>query len=226
MAGSLKEGVRLYRTKRWEQALAELLQVESPPDDAEAAAELAYFLGLCYSKLDRLDDALLYLEQVVVAAGDPMRAYQCRMALAYIYAVTNRSRLAEFELKQLIDQGMESVQIYSTLAYAAWTQKQVDPALGYYEKALGLDAASTTALNGLGYILADTERDPRRGLALCRRAAERKPNNPCYLDSVGWAYYKNGDLLEARTWLRRALDLAPRQREIADHFKSVTGGRE
>ena len=32
--------------------------------------ELAYYLGLCYSKLKRYDDALLYLEQVVTASYD------------------------------------------------------------------------------------------------------------------------------------------------------------
>jgi Flp pilus assembly protein TadD len=52
---------------------------------------------------------------------------------------------------------------------------------------------------------------------------DAKPHSPAYLDSLGWAYYKNGEMIEARTWIRRALDLAPDEKEIQNHFKIVTG---
>jgi len=223
MPGSLREGIRLYRTKRWDLALSELLQIDAADLDADDTADLAYYLGLSYTKLERYDDALLYLEQVVTAAPDPLRSYQCRLALAYIYSSTGRSKLAEFELNHLIGKGFESVQIYSTLAYAAWAQKKYDPAIDYYKKALGLEEGNPTALNGLGYVLADTEKDVRKGVLLCKKAVEQKPQNPAYLDSLGWAYFKNGELLEARTWLRRALDLAPRHSDIRQHMRIVVG---
>lgn len=223
MAGTLREGIRLYRSKRWELALAELLQVESDDLEDDENIDLAYFLGLSYTKLERFDDALLYLEQVVTAEPDAIRSYQCRLALAYIYSVTERSRLAEFELKKLIDSGYESPQIYATLGYASWLQKRVEPAVEYYRKALALDGDNANALNGLGYILADSEKDARKGLGLCKRAVDMKPQTPAYLDSLGWAHFKNGNILEARTWLRRALDLAPRRGEIAAHMRIVVG---
>ncbi len=203
----------------------ELLQVDPKNFDDEDNFELAYYLGLCYSKLERYDDALLYLEQVVTSGSDPLRAYQCRMALAYIYSITNRSKLAEFELKHLLEKGYESTQIYSALAYAAWAQKKYDPSIEWYKRALTLDSENSTALNGLGYVLADTEKDIHKALVFCKKAVEKKPQNPAYLDSLGWAYFKNGELLEARTWLRRALDLAPRQTEIRNHMKVVVGDR-
>lgn len=223
MSDPLREGIRLYRAKRWELCLAELLKAEVPPEDTEGQGELAYYLGLCYAKLERYDDSLLYLEQVVTTQADLMRVYQCRMTLAYVYAITSRSRLAEFELKQLLEQGFESVQIYATLAYAAWKQKRVDQCLDWYRKALEVDAESPTALNGLGYVLADSDTDVRKGLVYCRKAVDRKPQNAAYLDSLGWAHFKNGDLPEARTWLRRALDLAPREKEIVGHMRVILG---
>ncbi|MFA6506935.1 MAG: tetratricopeptide repeat protein [Treponemataceae bacterium] len=223
MAGSLKEGIRLYKAKKWELALAELLQAEPEGSAHDENAELAYYLGLSYTKLERYDDALLYLEQVVTSGPDALRAYQCRLALAYVYSVTERSRLAEFELKQLIDTGYESPQIYATLGFAAWMQKRVDPAVDFYKKALNLDGENANALNGLGFVLTDSDKDVRKGLNLCKKAVEKKPQNPAYLDSLGWAHFKNGNLPEARTWLRRALDLAPRQSEIVSHMQIVIG---
>ncbi|MFQ3546813.1 MAG: tetratricopeptide repeat protein [Termitinemataceae bacterium] len=223
MAGSLQAGIRLYRSKRWDAALKELLDVDTSTFDSEDNLELAYYLGLCYAKLEQFDNALLYLEQVVTNGLDPLRTYQCRMALAYIYAVTGRAKLAEFELTKLIDTGFESVQIFTTLAYAAYSQKRYEDAIDWYQKALDLERDNPTALNGLGYILVDTDMDIRRGLVLCKKAVDKKPQNPAYLDSLGWAYYKNGDILEARTWIRRALDILPRHPEITAHMRTIMG---
>ena len=225
MTGTLSEGIRLYRLKRWDLALKELLGVSTDRFSPEENIELAYYLGLCYTKLERYDDALLYLEQVVTAGHDPLRTFQCRMTLAYIYVITKRSKLAEFELKRLANNGFESVQLYTTLAYAAWVQKRYKQSVEYYEKALDMDGNNTTALNGLGYVLVDTDMDPIRGLRCCKKAVDLKPQSAAYLDSLGWAYFKNGELLEARTWLRRALEAAPQHQEIKDHLKVVTGER-
>ena len=223
--GTLSEGIRLYRLKRWDLALTELLNVNSERFSPEENAELAYYLGLCYTKLERYDDALLYLEQVVTSGEDILRVYQCRMTLAYIYVITRRSKMAEFELKRLASNGFESAQLYATLAYAAWSQKHYKSAVDYYERALDLDVNNANALNGLGFVLVDTDMDLIRGLRCCKKAVDIKPNNPAYLDSLGWAYFKTGELLEARTWLRRALDAAPGQQTIREHFRTVTGER-
>jgi tetratricopeptide (TPR) repeat protein len=222
--GSLAEGKRLFALKHWDLALKEFVQARSDKFAPGENTELAYYLGLCYTKLNRFDDSLLYLEQVITAGSDPLRVYQCRMTLAYIYVITNRARLAEFELAQLIKSGFASSQIFTTLAYAAWTQKDTAKALEMYEKALEIDGNNTTAMNGIGYILADTGRDVTRGLRLCRNAVDKKPQNAAYLDSLGWAYHKSGNSPEAQVWLRQALELAPAQEEILRHMRIVDEG--
>ncbi|MHC6204717.1 tetratricopeptide repeat protein [Breznakiellaceae bacterium SP9] len=221
--GTLKEGIRLFRLKRWELALNELLMVNTEKFDADDRSEYAYYLGLCYTKLNKYEDALMFLEQVVTAGLQPLRVYQCRLALAYIYIMTKRSKMAEFELNRLVSSGFESAQLYTTLAYAACNQKQEKRAIELYEKALDLDENNTTAMNGLGFLLVDTDTDLVRGLRLCKRAVDRNPNSAAYLDSLGWAYFKAGEILEARTWLRRALDIVPRDPDIKSHMRSVMG---
>jgi len=220
---ALEEGKRLFAIKRWDRALEEFLKVNTAALDPSGNVELAYYLGLCHTKLERYDDALIYLEQVVTSGEDALRVYQCRLTLAYIYVISGRSKLAEFELGRLVKSGYESIQIYTTMAYAAWSQKQYQKAVDFYEKALDMDGNNTTALNGLGYILADSDIDVKRGIKLCRQAVDKKPQNPAYLDSLGWAYYKNGDLMEARSWLRRALEISPNRKEIKKHMKIVVG---
>ena len=226
MLGTLQEGLRLYNMKRWELALDEFLEAWERvlPEDEVNSIELAYHLGLCYTKLGKFDEALLFLEQVVTGASDITRLYQCRMTLAYIYVITKRSKMAETELQRLSEAGFESVQVYTILAYAAWSERQYQKAIELYKKALQLDNNNATAINGLGYILVDTAMDIEKGLLFCKKAVDLNPRNASYLDSLGWAYFKNGNSTEAVNWLRRALDLAPNQKEIRNHIKIVAGG--
>jgi len=218
-----RKGMRLYLTKRWEHALEEFLQIDTQNFDREQKAELAYYLGLCSTKLERFDGALKYLEEVIAIDDSPLRVYQCRMIIAYVYIVTDRAPLAEAELNRLQGSGLESVMMYNTLAYAAYIQKHYIGAMEYYEKALEIDNDNTTALNSLGYILADTGLDKLKGLRLCRKAVDRNPDNAAYLDSLGWVSYKCGNIKDARGWLRKALDIAPQEAEIKKHFRIVTG---
>ena len=219
----IQEGIDLYRAKNWDKALKEFLSIKTSDLNDEEKMELSYYLGLCYTKLKQYDKALSFLEQVVTSGNDVLRVFQCRMTLAYIYVITKRVKLAEYELKRLQASGLESPLLYNTLAYAAYIQKQNLNAIELYEKTLEIDSNNATAMNSMGYILADTGIDVMRALRLCRKAVDSKPQSAAYLDSLGWAYYKSGEVVEARTWLRRALEVAPGEQEIQKHFKTVTG---
>jgi len=218
----LKKGMRLYRIKRWENALEEFQLVETEHFNNEERAELAYYLGLCYTKLDRFDEALQCFEQVLALSNSPLWTYQCRLILAYIYIVTGRAAMAENELNDLEAGGLESAMLYNTLAYAEYVQKNYLAAIEWYEKALDIEKDNPTALNSMGYILADTGMDTQKGLRLCRKAVEKNSQNAAYLDSLGWASYRCGKLTDARNWLRRAQELAPQEKEIKEHLRIVS----
>ena len=215
----MKEGIRHYRSGAYEDALVSLLEV--PAGNPEINHELAYYIGLCYARLERYDDALVYLEQVVTADTDLARVYQCRMVLSIVYTLTGRTRLADFELRKLIDAGYESTQVFCSLGYIAFEQNDAESAVDWYERALSLDAENATALNGLGFVLADTGRDLTRALTMCKKAVDIQPDSAAYLDSLGWVYYKLGLDVEARTYTRRAREKAPDNRVIGTHLNEI-----
>lgn len=214
----MNEGIRLLKQGQYDRALHQLLNVHG---ETPESPELSYYLGLCYTHLGKHDEALLYLEQVVTSELSFTHVYQSRMILGYIYAVTGRYRLAEFEFRRILDDGFDSAKTHAALAYTLYAQDQHDEAIAELERALELDPGNGNALNSLGYVLAETGRDPRKAVEYCRKAIRTAPGNPAYLDSLGWAYYKLGNIEEAREALRGALGAAPGDKEIAGHLRQV-----
>jgi tetratricopeptide (TPR) repeat protein len=115
----IQEGIQLFRMKDWGRALNAFLSKDTVGFNSDEKIELAYYLGLCYTKLDQYEEALIYLEQVVTSASDILRVFQCRMTLAYIYVKTKRIKMAEYELKRLKNSGLESTMNNNTQENAA-----------------------------------------------------------------------------------------------------------
>jgi tetratricopeptide (TPR) repeat protein len=214
----MNEGIRLLKRGQYERALVHLLDLRV---ESEEYPELSYYLGLCYTHLEKYDEALLYLEQVVTSELSFTHIYQSRMILGYIYAVTNRHKLAEFEFRRILEEGFDSAKTHAALGYVLYKQDDIPTAIEELEQALRLDPDNSNALNSLGFLMVDSGQDPRRGLEYCRRAVRRQPQNAAYLDSLGWAYFKIGRFDEALETLRSALDASPGNKEIAGHLREV-----
>jgi tetratricopeptide (TPR) repeat protein len=75
-----------------------------------------------------------------------------------------------------------------------------------------------TALNYLGYHLAVRGNQLDEAIRLVRRALEADPDNGAFLDSLGWAYFRRGDLDEAEKYLESAATQLPENSEILDHL--------
>ncbi|MBR1720910.1 MAG: tetratricopeptide repeat protein [Treponema sp.] len=213
----LETGISMYKKADYNGALAFFLSL---PEDSEINnIELAYYIGLCYAKLEYYDDALLYLEQVVTGGVELERVLQCRYVLAVIYANSGRKKLAEFELNKLLESGYKPASVYSSLAYVAWKQDNVDKSLEFYKKAIELEPDNATALNGMGYVLACENRDLTKALSFCKRALSKRPDSAAYLDSVGWVYLKLGLMNDAFKYLNQAQAKLPENEEIAEHLR-------
>lgn len=217
MTDTLQNGISMYRKGDYNGALTFFLSL---PEDSEIdSMNLAYYIGLCYAKMKRYDDALLYLEQVVTGGSEIDRVLQCRYVLAVIYANSGRKRLAEFELNKLLESGYKPASVYSSLAYVAWKQDDVQKSLDLYKKAIEIDPENSTALNGMGYVLACENRDLTKALSFCKKALSKSPNSPACLDSVGWIYMKLGLMEDAFKYLNKAQEKLPDNEEIAEHLR-------
>jgi tetratricopeptide (TPR) repeat protein len=215
----ISEGVSLYKKKSYAEALAFFVSLSA--DSGADKMETAYYLGLCYAKLGKYDDALLYLEQVVTTGGQLERVQQCRFLLAIIYDASGRKRLAEFELNKLLETGYMPASVYAAIAYIAWEQSDTEKCLSFYEKSLKKQPDNISSLNGLGYVLACEDKDLTRALALCKKAVDYSPDSAACLDSLGWVYFKLGLYKDAMRYLEKALLLDNQNPVIAEHMHHV-----
>jgi tetratricopeptide (TPR) repeat protein len=207
-----------YRAGDYESALVNLAGAKVDESDY---LDLAYILGLCHVRMARYDEALLYLEQIVTSGLKGPRTNQCRLTLAYVYAVTGRSKLAEYELRILAEEKNISAQTCAAYAYVHWMQGRIDDALVWYAKALEADPENLNALNGYGYLLACTGNDLKKALTCCRKAHSGNPANPAYADSLGWTYFRMGLLSDARQYLESAAELLADHPEVRKHLEQL-----
>ena len=110
----------------------------------------------------------------------------------------------------------------NSLAYAQWKNQNVPQAIFRLERVLQSNQENASALNSLGFILAETETDLSKARDLCERANELKADYSPYLDSLGWALYKLGERNKAVYTLRKAMILSPENEEVRKHLYYAT----
>lgn len=89
-----------------------------------------------------------------------------------------------------------------------------------FRKILAIDAEDVSALNALGYTLADRTDRHQEALELIARAIAAQPDSAAIIDSYGWVLYRLGRKEEALTELRRAFT-KQKDAEIAAHLAEV-----
>ena len=91
---------------------------------------------------------------------------------------------------------------------------------------LRIEPANADALNYLGYLLADHGRALEEAVRLVQRALDEDPGNPAYLDSLGWAHFRRGDLNQAEKYLSSAAEQLPLNSVVQDHLGDLLAGQD
>jgi tetratricopeptide (TPR) repeat protein len=80
------------------------------------------------------------------------------------------------------------------------------------------DPIDANALNSLGYMLAERGDRLDEAVSFVERALKIEPDNPSYLDSLGWAYFQQGRLELADTHLTQAAEKLKSNSVVQDHL--------
>lgn len=96
------------------------------------------------------------------------------------------------------------------------------------EAAIAVEPDRPELLNFLGYAWVNRGQRVQEGLALIQRAADARPDQGYIIDSLGWAYFRLGQMDKAIENLERAAELSPTDSEVIDHLGDAywRAGRE
>ncbi len=135
-----------------------------------------------------------------------------------IYQQQKRFADAETFLRSRLDHVPESVTLRFQLGAILERQKKFDEAEAAFEAVLEIEPDSAATLNYLGYMLADQNRRLEESIAFIKRALAQDPHNGAYLDSLGWAYFRIGNLELAEENLLKAIASLRLTGVVYDHL--------
>jgi len=97
-------------------------------------------------------------------------------------------------------------------------EKRYSDAETQFKKVLADDPEHASALNYLGYMLADQNMKLDEALGYIKRAVDLDPANGAYLDSLGWAYFRLGKYELAEDNLLKASQKINTDPTVLDHL--------
>lgn len=143
------------------------------------------------------------------------------LTISNLYNQAGRSQDAIGAAKQALElsqsQAMSNIALV-TLATAENSAGDFRAAESSLREVLKQEPNNATALNNLGYFLAERGERLPEAVELIKRAIEIMPSNASFLDSLGWAYFKGGQLAEAEKLLTEAARRNPNSADIHEHL--------
>jgi predicted Zn-dependent protease len=139
------------------------------------------------------------------------------VGLADLYAEQKRTADAVRVLEQARKTFGDDQAITMRVANAYEAAGQLDAAEKELRKLMAEDPLNADALNSLGYMFADRGVRLPEAVELAERAVKIEPDNPAYLDTLGWALFKQGRIEEAAAPLGRAATVLTGNSVIQDH---------
>jgi len=176
-------------------------------------------LALNLDTLDRTDEAKASLEKLIAANPNDLEAI---MALGNVL----RGRKQFAECADVYSKGIDTIgkpeksnwMIYYFRGICFERAKQWPKAEADLKKSLELFPDQPHVLNYLGYSWIDQGINLDEGMRMIKRAVEQRADDGYIVDSLGWAYYRLGNIEEAVKHLERAIELKPEDPTINDHL--------
>jgi tetratricopeptide (TPR) repeat protein len=114
------------------------------------------------------------------------------------------------------------------MARAAVDERRGDwqRAIARAEQLMAVKPRSVEALNFAGFVAADHDHDLPRAIKRLQAAVAMSPGSGAVLDSLGWAYFRAGDLARADVFLEQAARLEPGDAEVLQHLGDLYARRQ
>lgn len=111
----------------------------------------------------------------------------------------------------------------SGLGDVYFMKKDTLKAFEQYEKALEYNPGNIMAMNNYAYFLAESGQDLDKAERLSGMSVKYEPENPTYLDTYAWIYFKKGEYSLALTYMKAAIANSDGEQsaELYEHYGDI-----
>lgn len=207
-------GYSLRHLKRWEEAERQLRKtLEIARDDGDIT-RIHRILGEVHAAQKRYREGLRLLDEAIAAHPDLTDLLEAKSNLLF---EAGRATEAIATLKKALEEKPRDIALWYALGALHERMGKIPESLQAMREVLEIDPNNYSALNFIGYTLADQGRDLEEAERLIRRALLLDPGNGAIIDSLGWVLYRKGDYQEALEYLQRADRVSPGEAVIIMH---------
>jgi tetratricopeptide (TPR) repeat protein len=215
-----QEIIDTYRdAKQWPQATAAAREaVQKLPNDRD----LRMVLDAQLADTGQLDQAVADMRSMLKGGPEDRDVY---VRLGIVYTRTkqwNDALEALAKAEGVSTKADDKAYVLFLRGDLYQRQKNFDAAEVEFKKVLSMtpptDPQAAATLNYLGYMNADRGVKLEESLSLIKQAITFEPNNPAYLDSLGWAYFKLGKYDQAEDNLNKAASHMGSDPTVQEHL--------
>jgi tetratricopeptide (TPR) repeat protein len=209
--------------------IAELYERQQRWTDAAAAYGRAHSLNPRASALAARRAAALInggepaeardlLTQALSGAKEPLSEPMLLYLLAEAHRALGEIPEARSVAQRLLDANPEDERGLHVMSLILQEQGDHKEAERVLRQLIARDPLDANALNSLGYMFAERGERLSEAVELLQRALKIEPDNPSYLDSLGWAYFQQGRLDLADAPLTRAAETLKESSVVQEHL--------
>ena len=202
MSAHFARAQQLMQLGRFDQAAEQLqMNLAENPNDPYTHA----MLGICFSELDRRDDALAACREAIGLGPDDEFTHH-----AYAGVLNDQNQLEEAEAaaREAVALNPGNVANHRLLATVLLNRQRWSEALASAEQGLSIDSEDVDCLNTRAVALTQLGRRDEAGEAI-ESALRRDPDNADSHANLGWTKLHGGRHREALEHFREALRLEP-----------------
>jgi len=198
-------------------ASKKLLQ-EMPPESQRYEDAVLYLVGIYRDEGDY--DALEELLRDNIA-NEKSRKISYYVALAALYEEKGNLDEAKNIFAEALRVFPSDTKLLFEYGLFLDSHGDQDKALVVMEKILTINGEDPFALNYVGYTWADKNINLDKALDYIERAIAQRPEDGYIRDSLGWVYFRKGDLNRAQAELEQAVSLKDDDPTIHEHLGDV-----
>jgi tetratricopeptide (TPR) repeat protein len=176
------------------------------------------FLSSVYLTKNDFQHSVGILESAVKAVPDDFRV---NFFLGVAYSRVGRNPDAARVLEKARQISPRDTEAIAQLALVYDGMKRTDDSDSLYEEALRINPEFSLALNNYAYSLSERGLQLERALVMARKALEVAPDNPSYLDTIGWIYFRLGRYRDAESFVKKAINKGEVSAVVHEHMGDI-----